>query len=394
VVPGHAALLRPSERKTPGCEGLFPPDEGRESGAHQRLIGGLLRAERGLAGFNAVADPGRPLPAPLCGLRQRPPFWDSPAWARERGYDLELDGLELMPRVADLAQRRLPHLAGRIFTGDVMSWTPPRRFALVTAVEGCVAPARFADLVHRLRARVAGPGGRLVMSSDGARGARPRPVAEHFAALGSRRGGPRARCWAGSSSPRAPGSTPTPVALARTRPTDGKCRALWADRRCPGRCTAGERCTRAPWVRLVLTDAEQPDGRRYEHHVVRVPYGTAGVVVRDPARAFLLLWHRFVTDTWSWEIPTGIIDAGEPPARRAPGRCSRRRGGARVRSGRSVATTPSPASATRSSTCSSPRAPATSGSDRLQRGRACRVALAERGPGAIGRGEMGPLAVT
>jgi 8-oxo-dGTP pyrophosphatase MutT (NUDIX family) len=37
-------------------------------------------------------------------------------------------------------------------------------------------------------------------------------------------------------------------------------------------------------------------------------------VVRDPARGYLLLWrHRFVTDTWGWEIPAGMIDTGEEP---------------------------------------------------------------------------------
>jgi 8-oxo-dGTP pyrophosphatase MutT (NUDIX family) len=36
--------------------------------------------------------------------------------------------------------------------------------------------------------------------------------------------------------------------------------------------------------------------------------------VTDPERGFLLLWrHRFITDTWGWEIPAGHIDAGESP---------------------------------------------------------------------------------
>ncbi len=33
-----------------------------------------------------------------------------------------------------------------------------------------------------------------------------------------------------------------------------------------------------------------------------------------PARGVLLLWrHRFITDTWGWEIPAGGIDPGETP---------------------------------------------------------------------------------
>jgi 8-oxo-dGTP pyrophosphatase MutT (NUDIX family) len=68
------------------------------------------------------------------------------------------------------------------------------------------------------------------------------------------------------------------------------------------------------WVRLVLTDVEIPGGERFEHHVVRMPHFAAGTVVHDPDRGVLLLWrHRFITDTWGWEIPAGGIDPGETP---------------------------------------------------------------------------------
>ncbi len=68
----------------------------------------------------------------------------------------------------------------------------------------------------------------------------------------------------------------------------------------------------SPWLRLALTDVEIPNGRRFEHHVVRAINPAAGVVVHDPARGVLLLWrHRFITDTWGWEIPAGGLDAGE-----------------------------------------------------------------------------------
>jgi len=72
------------------------------------------------------------------------------------------------------------------------------------------------------------------------------------------------------------------------------------------------------WVNLALTDVEIPDGDRFEHHVVRMPNQAAGTVVHDPARGVLLLWrHRFITDTWGWEIPAGRIDPGETPAQAA-----------------------------------------------------------------------------
>lgn len=68
------------------------------------------------------------------------------------------------------------------------------------------------------------------------------------------------------------------------------------------------------WMNLRLVDVELPSGERFEHHVLRIPREAAAAVVRDPDRGVLLLWrHRFVTDTWGWEIPGGRIDDGESP---------------------------------------------------------------------------------
>jgi len=68
------------------------------------------------------------------------------------------------------------------------------------------------------------------------------------------------------------------------------------------------------WIRLVLTDVEIPDGERFEHHVVRMPRKAAGTIVHDPDRGVLMLWrHRFITDSWGWEIPAGGIEPDETP---------------------------------------------------------------------------------
>lgn len=68
----------------------------------------------------------------------------------------------------------------------------------------------------------------------------------------------------------------------------------------------------SPWLDLVLVDVEIPGGDRFEHHVVRAPAEAAGVIVHDERRGVLLLWrHRFITDTWGWEIPAGRVDPGE-----------------------------------------------------------------------------------
>jgi 8-oxo-dGTP pyrophosphatase MutT (NUDIX family) len=67
------------------------------------------------------------------------------------------------------------------------------------------------------------------------------------------------------------------------------------------------------WVNLRLVDIEIPGGDRFEQHVVRHPQPAAGVVVAsDDRRSVLLLWrHRFITDTWGWEVPAGRVDPGE-----------------------------------------------------------------------------------
>jgi 8-oxo-dGTP pyrophosphatase MutT (NUDIX family) len=75
----------------------------------------------------------------------------------------------------------------------------------------------------------------------------------------------------------------------------------------------GERALyESQWVDLALVDVEIPGVRRFDHHVVRVPEPAAGTVVFDPERGVLLLWrHRFITDTWGYEIPAGRLEPGE-----------------------------------------------------------------------------------
>lgn len=71
----------------------------------------------------------------------------------------------------------------------------------------------------------------------------------------------------------------------------------------------------SPWVSLALVDVEIPGHERFEHHVIRAPAPASGTVVVDPDRGVLLLWrHRFITDTWGWEVPAGRVDEGETPA--------------------------------------------------------------------------------
>lgn len=75
------------------------------------------------------------------------------------------------------------------------------------------------------------------------------------------------------------------------------------------------------WLTLRIDDVERPDGTHTEHEVVRGPDG-AGVAVVRPDRGVLMIWrHRFMPDTWGWEIPGGAIEQGEPPEEAARREC-------------------------------------------------------------------------
>jgi len=75
------------------------------------------------------------------------------------------------------------------------------------------------------------------------------------------------------------------------------------------------------WLRLAMVDVEVPGGRRFGHHVVRMPQDAAGTLVVDDGRVLLLWRHRFVTDEWGWEVPAGRLDPGETPAQAAAREC-------------------------------------------------------------------------
>ncbi|SED16695.1 ADP-ribose pyrophosphatase YjhB, NUDIX family [Streptomyces sp. 2224.1] len=65
------------------------------------------------------------------------------------------------------------------------------------------------------------------------------------------------------------------------------------------------------WFRVNLADVELPDGRHLDHYLIRMrPVAVATVV--NEANEVLLLWrHRFITDTWGWELAAGVVEDGE-----------------------------------------------------------------------------------
>lgn len=70
---------------------------------------------------------------------------------------------------------------------------------------------------------------------------------------------------------------------------------------------------RDQWLDIRSADVELPDGRHLDHRLIHTHEGAGAVVVVDDR--VLLMWrHRFITNTWGWEIPIGGIEEGEPPA--------------------------------------------------------------------------------
>jgi hypothetical protein len=70
-----------------------------------------------------------------------------PGWTR---HAVEPYGLELAPELAELARRRLPQWADRIWVGNAISWEPPRRFTYVRTGLEYVPERRRRELVERL----------------------------------------------------------------------------------------------------------------------------------------------------------------------------------------------------------------------------------------------------
>ncbi|MFT5202983.1 MAG: 8-oxo-dGTP pyrophosphatase MutT (NUDIX family) [Candidatus Aldehydirespiratoraceae bacterium] len=75
------------------------------------------------------------------------------------------------------------------------------------------------------------------------------------------------------------------------------------------------------WMSMALVDVETPSGKRFEHHAVRFPQPAVGVVVVVDEHVLMIWRHRFITDTWGWEIPAGGVDPGESIADAAHREC-------------------------------------------------------------------------
>jgi hypothetical protein len=131
------------------------------------------------------------------------------AWCAERGLAVEPYGVDLSPELAELARRRLPRWADRIWAGNAVDWRPPdgQRFDYVHVLLDCVPRARRADLIRHHLAHTVRPGdGRLLVSDYATDPASGHPAAPEtlrdlgFGCAGQTSGGNR------------PGRAPLPTA--------------------------------------------------------------------------------------------------------------------------------------------------------------------------------------
>jgi 2-polyprenyl-3-methyl-5-hydroxy-6-metoxy-1,4-benzoquinol methylase len=88
------------------------------------------------------------------------------AWAAERGRHIEPYGVDLAPGLIELARRRVPRWAGRLWVGNALDWLPPdeRRFDYVHTLLDFVPVRRRRDMLAHQLEHLVTPGGRLLVS--------------------------------------------------------------------------------------------------------------------------------------------------------------------------------------------------------------------------------------
>lgn len=71
------------------------------------------------------------------------------------------------------------------------------------------------------------------------------------------------------------------------------------------------------WARVELVEVEAPDGRRFEHHVVRLDRVAVALIVNERNEFLMLYRYRFATDDWGYELVGGLVEEGEEPVETA-----------------------------------------------------------------------------
>lgn len=87
-------------------------------------------------------------------------------WSADRGLAVEPYGVEISPRLADLARRRYPKWRERIWTANADGWEPPMQFDVVRTGLDYVPRRDREGFVSHLFTRAVAPGGRLVVGKN------------------------------------------------------------------------------------------------------------------------------------------------------------------------------------------------------------------------------------
>ena len=67
----------------------------------------------------------------------------------------------------------------------------------------------------------------------------------------------------------------------------------------------------SPWFRLNLADVELPDGRHLDHYLLRQRPVVLTACLDGQGRVLMLWRHRFIPDTYGYELPSGVVEPGE-----------------------------------------------------------------------------------
>jgi hypothetical protein len=88
-------------------------------------------------------------------------------WAADNAHRIEPYGVEISPKLADVARSRLPQWKERIFTGNALVWVPPFKFDFVRTELVYVPRHLRRRYAERLLDEVVAPRGCLIICAYG-----------------------------------------------------------------------------------------------------------------------------------------------------------------------------------------------------------------------------------
>ena len=107
-------------------------------------------------------------------------------WAEERRILLTPYGVDIGPRLVELAKQRLPQHAANFWVANAWDWRPPHKFRYVYTLYDCVPAGFFRAYVGRLLERYVAKNGRLIIGAYGSysRNEPARDVADDLRSFG------------------------------------------------------------------------------------------------------------------------------------------------------------------------------------------------------------------